>query len=183
MKKHRLFITLAIILIAAITVLWSVSVGRADPSKQPGQPEMPELPPPVPPDIGQPKPWPTTPPLARELTEEEALEKALAFDSLGVEWVEPWSLATLDKEPDRITVGLYNSRAEAEKSIGYDVEYSPDLEADAGRVWVVTIRGTANASNMMMHMAADTLVDEVTYFISARTGDILGMHTGPPLKQ
>ncbi len=176
MKLYRLFIP-AIVLFAALAILWGVSVGRVDPSKNPANPEMPELPPPPPPDIGTPKPWPTTPPLARELTQQEALEKVHAFDSLGVEWVEPWLPTTLENDPERITIGLYNSRAEANQAIGQDVWFSPDLEADAGRVWVVSIKGTANASLMMMHMPEDELVSGVTYFISARTGQILGMHT------
>lgn len=177
MKWHRLFIP-AMVLFAVLAILWGVSSGRADPSKNPAQPEMPELPPPIPPDCCGPEIlMPTTPPLAHELTEQEALERVFELDSQGVDWVDPWSLATLEEDKNRITINLYNSRSEASKAVGLDMGFSPDVEADAGKVWVVSIKGTANASNLMMHMPEDELVDGVTYFVSARTGHIIGMHT------
>ncbi len=182
MKKALIIIP--IIFFALLFFIWkSTSIGRSDLG------EVPEWPTPPPrPDISKeseitPKPWPTTPPLPQELTEEGALEQALYFDSMGVQWDIPWSTDTLNADPDRVAVELYSSRSEADKAIGYDVEYAPDLEKDAGRVWVVSIKGVANASAMMPHMDDNELVGEVVYFVSARTGQLLGMHTGPPLNK
>ena len=173
--KWRRFVLFVVLLLVVAFALWGTSPGNAQ------QPSVPEIPP-EPSNFDDPKPWPTTPALERELNEREVLEKVFEFDSQGVEWEKPWSIDKLDEDPERITVSLYDNRVEADKSIGLDIEYSPDLVADAGKVWVITITGTANASKMMMHMPEDELVSGVTYFISARTGELIGMNTWPKLE-
>ncbi len=170
--KWRRFVFPVALLVILILTLWGSSIGRADPGQQPDVPEIP----PLPPEGFDPEPFPTTPSLTKELTEREALEKAYYFDSLGVEWVEPWS-PELDEEPGRITVTLYDSRSEAAKASGRDIWYDPELEADAGRVWVISIDGLANPSSLMSNVAEDEMVTRITYEISARTGELLAMRT------
>lgn len=171
--KWRRFVFPVVLLMIVIFILWGSSIGKADLGQQFDIPEVP----PLPSEGFDPEPFPTTPPLAKELTEREALEKAFYFDSLGVEWVKPWSPDKLDEDPGRITVTLYESRSEAAKASGRDIWYDPDLEADAGRVWVISIDGLANPSVLMSNVAEDEMVTRVTYEISARTGELLAMRT------
>jgi hypothetical protein len=110
-------------------------------------------------------PYPT-PPVGRELTAEEAIERALYWDRF-VAWKKPWSQKTCQNEPERCTVELLPGEA---------LGFSADIEGSA-RIWVVTIAGVANASYLMMHMPEDELVKVVAYLISAQTGELMGMHT------
>ncbi|MCB9422120.1 MAG: hypothetical protein H6667_20125 [Ardenticatenaceae bacterium] len=110
-------------------------------------------------------PYPTLP-VGRELTAEEAVERALYWDRF-VAWEKPWSQKTCQNEPERCTVELLPGEA---------IGFSADIEGSA-RIWVVTITGVANASNLMMHMPEDELVKVVAYKISAQTGELMGMHT------
>ncbi len=173
MKWRRIIVPI-VILVAVLLALWESSVGKADPGVQSDIPELP-VPPPL--EGYDPVPRPTIPALKHELTEREALEKAFYFDSLGVEWEQSWSPDKLDEDPDRIAVRLYNSRSEAAKASGRDIWYAPNLETSAGKVWVITIKGIANVSNMMPRMAEDELVSSVTYEFSARTGLLLAVRT------
>jgi hypothetical protein len=111
----------------------------------------------------EPYPTPTT---GRELTAAEAVERALYWDRV-VAWEEPWSSKTCENEADRCTVELFYSE---ELGIAAEPEGSH-------RMWLITIRGVANASNLMMHMSEDELVKVVAYQISAQTGELTGMHT------
>lgn len=129
------------------------------------------------------EPWPTTPPLPHQLTEGEAIEQALYFDSLGVQWRKPWSIETLTQDPDRINIQLYENRTEAAKSSGRDISYTSDLETDAGEVWAISIKGEVDVSFLMPSMSEGQFSDGVTYEISARTGELLAVRTGPLLEE
>lgn len=127
-----------------------------------------------------PPPYPTTPALDHEVTKSEAVDLALYFDRLA-QWQEPWSLKTIEKDTERITVALHPSRAAADKAIGYDIVYDPELEEEAGRVWAISVKGLVNLF-LMMPGGPDEYTDSVVYQISARTGNLVGVHTGPPVK-
>ena len=173
MKRRNLVVSI-IVLASVLLTLWAVSIGAADPIFQS---EAPSLPPSPPPEGFDPIPRPAIPALDKELNEREALEKAFEFDSLGVKWQEPWSPDKVGEDSERVTINLYNSRSEAAKASGRDTWSAPHLEESAGKVWVITIKGTANANDMMPQLAEDELVSSITYEISARTGQLLAVRT------
>lgn len=178
MKRVSAIIGVGIILLLGIlSVMYQPQSATAKP------PSMVDKAPPLTPDpnrILQPVVAPTTPPLPNPLTENEALERAIYFDTIsGVVWEEPWSAETIVNNPERIKINLYNTLSEADKANGRDVGYSDDWEKDAGQVWVVSIQGLADISLAVPHVEEGMLVDWVSYQISARTGVLLGMSTGP----
>ncbi len=178
MKKINIIIgVIGILLLSILAVVYQPQSATAKP------PSVADEAPPLTPDpnrVLQPVVAPTTPPLPKPLTENEALERAIYFDTVsGVVWEEPWSAETILDNPERIKINLYNTLSEADKANGRDVGYSDDWEKDAGQVWVVRIQGLADISLGVPHVEEGMLVDWVSYQISARTGVLLGMSTGP----
>ncbi len=160
MKKCNfvIFVGLAVILLA----LFWVASKWIDPAKQSARPA---LAPPIIPEGFIPEPYPT-PPSGRDLTASEAIERALYWDQYVV-WDEPWSAKTFQDDSDRVTVELFP---------GEELGFSADIEGSSW-IWIITIEGVANASNLMMHMPEEDLVKVVAYKISAQTGNLMGMHT------
>ncbi len=99
MKK----LTIIILLITIFTIGVFSLLARL-PNVIAGQPSMSdETPPPSPDPNRELKPYiaPTTPPLPMPLTENQALEQAVYFDTVGgVVWVEPWSSETIINNPE-----------------------------------------------------------------------------------
>jgi hypothetical protein len=122
---------------------------------------------------------PTTIPLAEPLaTEEQALQRTLLIDASMAVWDSPWSLDTRKVEPNRITLDAFPSRsAEAGGKEGF----APELDADAGAVWRITIRGSVCLRLMDMRVGSTVKYDGVTYVISQRHGGLLTVQAGKPL--
>lgn len=133
---------------------------------------------------GNPPPNPTSVPLAQPLvTQEQALEQALHYDAILSAWSRPWSKDTLALEPDRITIQLYPNRTAESLASGEHAWFSPDVEADAGAVWAITIKGDVNVAVISPRQGDPIMIyDGVTYVISQRTGNLLTIRTGLPKK-
>src|SRR5512139_2388981 len=98
---------------------------------------------------GPPPPNPTTAPLAQPLTtQEQALEQLALYDSQIAVWSEPWSKDTLTLQPGRITVKAYPSRAAESAAYGLNEGFAPEIEADAGSVWAISIKGKATIAGI-----------------------------------
>jgi hypothetical protein len=123
-------------------------------------------------------------PLAEPLTtQEQALEQALRFDAVRSAWDRPWNTDTVRLEPGRITIELFRSRTEESAGAGRNEWFAPEVEADAGAVWRITIKGDVRVSVLSMRPEdANAWYDGVTYIISQRTGHLLAVITGAPLK-
>ncbi len=124
---------------------------------------------------------PTSVPLVEPLTtQEQALELALDYDRISAVWDHPWTLDTLRSEPGRITVELFQSRTEESADAGRNEWFAPEIDADAGAVWRITIKGDVQVS--VLSMSADDVnakYDGVTYVFSQRTGNLLTVIRGP----
>jgi len=131
---------------------------------------------------GNPPLSPTSIPLAKPLeTEEQALEQALYYDAAWPVWSRPWSKDTLNSEPGRITIEAYPSRTAESAAHGSNEGLAPELEADAGAVWSITISGDVHVAVLSPRAgSSDIVYDGVTYVISKRTGNLLEIRTGPP---
>ncbi len=128
------------------------------------------------------QPGPTSIPLPKPLeTPEEALQQLAVHDAHWAEWEEPWSVATLTAAPDRIIIESFASRTEESRAMGFDEGFDPSIEADAGSVWSIIIKGNARLSVIGM-VDGPIAVDGVHYVISARTGDLLAIRSGIPEK-
>jgi len=121
---------------------------------------------------------PTTIPLAEPLvTEEQALQRTMLIDASMAVWDSPWSLDTRKVEPNRITLEAFPSRsAEAGGKGGF----APELDADAGAVWRITIRGSV-CLQIIGTRGPTVKYDGVTYVISQRHGGLLSVSSGKPL--
>jgi hypothetical protein len=122
------------------------------------------------PTEGPPPPLPTAflQLLSRPLTEEQAVARAAEVDEILVLWAEPWSLETLQTQPDRISIEWHSDR-------GYDGdEYGPG--AQMGPVWVITIKGQFR---FVSDKPGTPYRDGITYTIAQNTGSYLGYLTGP----
>lgn len=122
-----------------------------------------------------------SPTLAQPLvTESLALEQALFYDSHFSVWQNrSWSAATLKLEPGRITLKAFPSRTAESAEAGREAWFAPEVEADAGAVWRITINGDVQVN--VISMWADTgniISDSVTYVISQRTGNLLAVIPG-----
>lgn len=131
---------------------------------------------------GEPLPAGTTPPLAQPLvTQAQALEQALRVDAKLSAWDHPWSKDTLQLEPGRITLKAFPSQTAESADAGRNEWFAPDIDADGGAVWRITIKGTVHVDMLgMWQRPATTKYDGVTYVISQRTGNLLAVITGKP---
>ncbi len=134
---------------------------------------------PLPPGTSFPdEPSPTTPPLPVPLTADEALAKALDIHHHIV----TYPAASDDELAAVATVALYDSRAAADAALGGQSGYAPEVEADAGQVWLISFPGPVwNLIAPGGGFAPWAVWDGIAYQISARTGAFLGMSTGPGL--
>lgn len=146
--------------------------------------------PPPPPDViptdDASKESPTTVPLQIPLTAEQALAKAMEIDGYLVEREK----SPTDNAKDAIVVAQYSSPSEADAVVGWRTWYAPDIEANAGAVWIVTIPGRVRivsgvpGPGLAGTEAADARwFDGITYQFSARTGEFLGFLAGEPPTQ
>jgi hypothetical protein len=134
---------------------------------------------PSPPAVFSTEPDPTTPPLVQPLTYDQALKLALEIDKVSAIHLD----ASADSLASLAKVTLHPSLTDADKAIGLETWYALELEADAGEVWVVAFPGAVQlvmgpgiepSQNLPIH-------DGISYQFSARTGELLGVITGPPL--
>lgn len=180
MKPRRNLLPASLLILVILAVAFLVSNNRgAIATYQSSQPTpAPSATP------GDPAPGPISVPLAQPLaTKEQAFEQVMHYDTIFSKWVQPWSKDTLRFQPDRIAIKAYPSRAAESAAIGRNEWFAPDIEADAGGVWAITIKGSvqvvvpspwAGASNAM--------ADGVTYVISQRTGNLLTIRPIQPKK-
>lgn len=125
---------------------------------------------------------PASIPLAQPLeTKEQALEQLLVYDAALSVWSQPWSKDTLYSDPDRITVELYPGRTAESIASGWNEWFAPEIEADAGAVWSITIKGDVRVTTPSPRArASNAIYDGVTYVLSQRTRNLLTVRTGPP---
>jgi len=130
---------------------------------------------------GAPPPNPTSIPLAHPLTtKEQALARAVEVDAQTAVWDAPWSADTLTSDPGRISLEAFKSRTEESAAAGSKEWYAPEIEADAGQVWRITIKG-----NVHVHMPGmnqdfnNEMYGGVVYVISQRTGQLLRVKALP----
>ncbi|MGI0016794.1 MAG: hypothetical protein ACREBU_25520 [Nitrososphaera sp.] len=123
---------------------------------------------------------PLTQPLA---TEKQVLEQALYYDAHWSTWDHPWSTDTLRLEPGRITIKAFSTRTTESTDAGRNEWFAPEIDADVGPVWRITIEGDVHVNVLSMNKDAATVkYDSVTYIISQRTGALLTIITGSPKK-
>jgi len=127
---------------------------------------------------------PTAVPLNRPLAaKDQALAQALIIDANMATWENPWSLTTLNTEPDRISIDSFKSRTEESAASGYNEWFAPEIEANAGAVWRIAIKGNVQLRLLGQNPeTADTVYSGVTYVISQRTGRLLSVSAGLPKK-
>lgn len=110
----------------------------------------------------------------------EALQQLAAIDAAWAEWEVPWNADTLAADPDRIIVESFPSRAEESKAMGMNEWFHPSIEANAGSVWSVTVRGNVRLRMIGSGIDGPVSADGVNYVISARTGNLLAIRSGIP---
>jgi hypothetical protein len=135
------------------------------------------------PTLGVPPPWELASPLDKPLTtKEQAIARALQVDATRAVWDQPWSSATLNTQVGRVTIELFKSRTEESAQAGRNEAFAPELDANAGPVWRITIRGNVKLRMLggLSANATDALYDGVTYIISQRTGELLEVVSGQP---
>lgn len=93
---------------------------------------------------------------------------------------QPWQINTI-LESGRFTVGYFSSRAEASQRLFNEtMGVAPEVEVADGNVWTITIRGHVQAQLVGGLHDNNTVYDGITYQISARSGQLLGIRTGLP---
>jgi hypothetical protein len=114
------------------------------------------------------------PTLVAPMTRRQALRKILDYDQQGVaKWDTPWSLETLNTDPQRMNVELVTIK-ELEPRIGRLPGY------EDAPVWVITIRGVVTLNGPGMRCKCSG----VTYLLFQETGSILGiLGEGPELEE
>jgi hypothetical protein len=176
MKPRKIvMLCLGIGIIIAVSL---IAFNEIEASKSP--PIQPTLAPTLRPEEPEGDPASTSPPLAQPLeSEEQVIEQVLYYDSVWATWETPWSIETVLSDPQRLTIERYESRSAEGAASAYPEWYSPEIEADAGLVWAVTIKGHVQVA--VIGGEAGMTYDGVTYVISSRTGNLLGIRTGLPL--
>lgn len=126
-----------------------------------------------PPTAGAPLPEPDGmyPSLAQPVTQDQAVEYAVAIDSQWAVRTEPLTLEAVKSQPGLATVVWYSDRS-------YDgFEYGSS--AERGPVWVITLKGLVRVNVVGMREDGPPLTDGVTYTIAQRTGHLLAIVPGP----
>lgn len=111
-----------------------------------------------------------------------AVQMALYDDAQRSVWKDAWGAETLRTDPGRIQVEEFASRGAESANAGRGEEYSAEVEADAGGVWRVTIKGEVQVAMIGMGVDPNAKYDGVTYVISKRTGNLLAVIAGVSLK-
>jgi hypothetical protein len=129
--------------------------------------------------------WIASIPLADPLvSEDQAVEQVMFYDTALVSWSNPWQQDGRVIGPSRLRLAQFASRTEESKEAGRNEWFAPEIDADAGAVWRITVEGevslkTATASD---NEPPETY-DGMTYVISQRTGNLLTTITGPLVKE
>lgn len=180
MKSRRNLVSMSLMITVIFVVVSLVSNGQTAAATNQHTPPTPA----PTATLGPPPPNPTSIPLAQPIgTKEQALEQTLYYDAILSTWAQPWSKDTLGLQPNRITIEEYPSRSAESAARGSDEWFAPEIEADAGGVWAITIKGDVHVAVLSPREGASTAVyDGVTYVISKRTGSLLTIRTGPPKK-
>lgn len=124
--------------------------------------------------------FPTSIPYRYIASATEAVEMALYYDRGRATWEQPWNTDSFRTEPERITVKEFASLTEESADAGRYEGFSEDIETDAGGVWRVTITGKVQVS--LFGARPDTVYDQVHYILAKRTGNLLAVITGQPIK-
>lgn len=165
MRKLILVSSMFLVIVVAITALASIrSVGAGNPWVPTPAPSP--TPGPAPDSFSQ-----AYPELVQPLEKDQSLDQALSYDAKLAKWEKPWDTATVNTEPERITVEWHADRS-------YDGSYfGPGTET--GPVWVITIKGQVriNEDNYQM------VYDGITYTIGQKTGHLLQFATGLPVSK
>lgn len=105
------------------------------------------------------------------LDSQESVVAALAaFEPDIASWERPWSKDTFQAEPDRIRIEWHADRS-------YDGAYfGPG--AETGPVWVIAIKGRVR----LLEDNYATVYDGVTYTLGQKTGHLLQISSGLPVK-
>lgn len=177
MKRPLGLIVLVVILLGIVAFVLSASVTSANPTIF-GRP----TPAPSPVPNATPELAPTTIPLEHPLTTSyEALRHVLTIDANIANWSEPWSETTLEQDPGRIAIQQFASRTEESRDANRGEFFAPEVDADAGQVWRVSITGDVRLRLISMEAeSGDVIYQGATYVISARTGALLSVISGPP---
>ncbi len=126
---------------------------------------------------------PTAVPLAKPLeTPAEILNQLAVYDAQWAEWAVPWNADTLTDEPGRITLESFPGRAEESEAMDMNEWFHPSIEANAGAVWSITIKGDVNLRMIGSGVDSPVSADGVNYALSARTGNLLAIRSGVPEK-
>jgi len=167
--KRTLILLAASALLAACRATVS-AVPTAAPTATPG---------PAPTENVEPLPTLAAGPL---LTPEQVLGQLLVMErDQAVIWEHPWSLDTLKTDPARIRLQWFPSRT-AES--GRPGAYGPGLDAEAGPVWWVSIRGHVHIEMLTLGSLEDmhkAVYDGLTYVIAQDSGALLSEDTGSPV--
>ncbi|MCO5180214.1 MAG: hypothetical protein M9896_09260 [Candidatus Promineofilum sp.] len=176
-QKRNLVLLLFISLVLFMALIANATIAMRN---RQGEPPLLTNPIPEPPEVFSVDPDPTTVPLPKSLTEAEALTLALELDLNTVSRVDSLSDEALAASA---TVTLYENRVEADKSLGLQTWYASEIEVDAGEVWVITFPGAVKmATGPGTQLGQDTRTyDGISYKFSSRTGQLLGVTTGPPV--
>jgi hypothetical protein len=177
-QQSLLIITLTIVLTLAAVVLFTFNRQTVAAGLFAGPTPAPTATP------GAPPPIPTSIPLAHPLTtKEQALARAIEVDAHTAVWDTPWSADTLTSDPGRISLEAFKSRTEESAAAGSKEWYAPEIEADAGAVWRITVKGNVHVHMLGMDPNINNQVyDGVIYVISQRTGQLLKVEAGLPKK-
>lgn len=128
-------------------------------------------------------PSPTSVPYKYIGTAKDALEMAHYYDIYFAKWSgESWNPDSIDKTQSRVTVQEFASRTDESADAGRFETFSDDIEADAGGVWRITIRGEVKLALLGSGFDPEMLYDGVTYVVAKRTGNLLATISGEPIK-
>lgn len=121
-------------------------------------------------------PDPTTAPLPAPLAAEQALHAALELDR--------YIVSRMPLTPEELTakaiVRQYDGRAEADAALGLQSGYAEEIEADAGQVWLISLPGPV-WNVIGPGLSSSAVYDGIAYQFSSRTGQFLGVTTGPSI--
>ena len=109
------------------------------------------------------------------LTPEQVLGQVLQIDRQMATWELPWSVDTLKSDPSRITIEWFPTRSAESGQAG---TYAQELDAAAGPVWRVSIRGRVHVELLSPNVADRNRMDDgVTYVIAQNSGALLSVAT------
>lgn len=173
-SKRFFFVSVVVLLTAFATTLAVVASGLESVSSA--------TPPPPPTPTTYPPPPTVTPPVLRldkltVVTQEQAIDRALYYDSAWTIRDQPLTKERVAANPDMITVEEYATRQEADEVYGGGILNEPVSPP----VWVVIIKGKVSVRVIGVDVPRES--DGVTYFISKVDGSLIGWWEGIAQKQ